>query len=433
MRSKTDLARYLEEEGITDLNADDFDFTVRGKHQSVGQPSKRKRAESHQGEAKKRKGSLPKVATTVKETRGKKSFTAKEGRKKSSRRGSMNKESVVARERYDSPKKGKTITQRLVIKMAFTSGESQHKSNKKESKTLRSVKAKVKRKSEKDRQDVSKVECEVNVVHRDKSDMERKEDCYVTPKKNPRFREAVEEEDLAETKAHGANIFDMFDKNGHIVTSDDVKPNVDVNCAQSENEFVKLESGDNNSSVSNDAKSLTRLKRRGSGNIDYAKLSGKNKRVSTERKISSRKPEYGNVKQTAVKESVDKPTNNIDSCDEENNSTETAIKKESDVDSVCGNAESCNDYSSQKDKNENSSERQLESSQECSSSRESPDVQIPDVQIQDPELVEADDNSLDIGKTHLLFYIYRIILYGYNASNVGQAVKQSECIYASMN
>ncbi|XP_056000775.1 methyl-CpG-binding domain protein 4-like isoform X2 [Ostrea edulis] len=418
LRSKTDLARYLEEEGITDLNPDDFDFTVRGKHQSVGQPSKRKRTEAHKGEAKKRKGSLPRVAAAFKESRGKKSLTLKESRKKSLtlkesrkksltlkesrkkslRRGTVNKEIVVSKEKNDSPKKGKTITQRLVIKMAFTSGDSQHKSNKKESKTLKSVKAKVKSKSEKNRQDVSNVKCQLNIVQKDKSDMltERREDCYVTPKKNPRFREAVEE-DSSGTKTHGANIFDMFDKDGHIVASNDMKSSVDgednVNGAQNDNQFVKWDSGHNNSAVSNDAKSLTRLKRRSSGNIDYAKLSGKNKRVSTERKISSRKSEYGSfsVNQTAVK-SVDKPINNVDSCDEEN-MTKIATEKESDGDSLCGSLESVNDYSSQKDKDENPSVHQRGGSQECSSSLESPDVPV-----QNPELVEADDNSLDIGR-----------------------------------
>jgi hypothetical protein len=406
---------------------------VRGKHQSGGQPSKRKGTETlkgeakkrkgtetlkgearkrkgtetHKGEAKKRKGSLPKVGTAFKETRKKKSGTLKDRRIK---RDVSNKETLVtkSREKTDSPKKGKTITQRLVIKMAFTSGDGQQKSSKKESKTLKSVKAKVKRKSNKDRQNVSDVKCQVDIIQRDKSDLvaERREDCYVTPKKNPRFREAVEDVSSV-TNTHGANVFDMFDKDGQIVADSDVKSSVDgeskVNGTQSDNPCVKLDPDHSNAAGSKCSNSLTRLKRRGSGNIDYAKLSGKNKRLSTERKISSRKSENGSlsVTETAVKSVEKKPFN--DSCDEGDNVTKREVERESDSDSVCGSLLSGNEDTSLKVKDETASVHQLGGSQAWSSTPDmsipNPElVEFPDVSIPNPELVEANDDSLDIGK-----------------------------------
>ncbi|XP_062617692.1 dentin sialophosphoprotein-like isoform X2 [Saccostrea cucullata] len=357
LRSKTDLARYLEEEGITDLSADDFDFTVRGKHHSVGHTSKhqtvgptikRKRAEADSSkttdadtsdgtEIKKRKNSAPKVTAK----------TFNKTREKSGKRGNANKKAVLSQVKDNSPKKGKSITQRLVIKMAFSAGESAHKSKKKETTKIKSVKRKVKTDST---QDGDNGKCQVSTVQGGKrtEEAQRRGECYVTPKKNPRFREALEE-DLKVVKAHGANVFDMFDKDGNMNTDGEIKCNVEiiktgdtkVNGAQSENQFVKWDSSNSGSFSSDEAKSPTRLKRRGSGNIDYAKLSGRNRRVSTERKILSKKSDRApcSLNQTSDK-SDESTTNTTDSSTEQ--STEILTKKVSDENSMCNSPKSVN-------------------------------------------------------------------------------------------
>lgn len=73
-------------------------------------------------------------------------------------------------------------------------------------------------KSDKDRQQ------DVSVANQKNSDTlskeivggEKREERYMTPKKNPRFREVVEE-DKDGVKSHGANVFDLFDREGHMV------------------------------------------------------------------------------------------------------------------------------------------------------------------------------------------------------------------------
>ncbi|XP_061187716.1 uncharacterized protein LOC133195790 [Saccostrea echinata] len=448
LRSKTDLARYLEEEGITDLNADDFDFTVRGKHHAVGHTGKRKRTEADRNKSidpdksegtdiKKRKSSIPKVTAA----------TFNKTRKKSQKRANTNKKAVLSQVKDDSPKKGKSISQRLVIKMAFSAGESPHKSKKKDTTKIKSVKRKVKSDN---KQDDDNVKCQVSTAHGGKRTEEtrRRGECYVTPKKNPRFREALKEDQKA-VKAHGANVFDMFDKDGNICIEGEIKCNVDmiktgdtkVNGAQSENQFVKWDSNNSGSLSSDEAKSPTRLKRRGSGNIDYAKLSGRNRRVSTERKSLSRKSDRGTSLDQTSDKSNDRPTNTIDTSCEQNIETKILTEKLSDENSMCKSPKSVNNYSSVADTDGDHTLHQNEALQSERSSSltnikspvsprlsvkspvsprlfikspvsprlseskltnltESPDVQSSNEETisseDDKALVEADDNSLDI-------------------------------------
>lgn len=308
LRSKTDLARYLEEEGITELTADDFDFTVRGKHHSVAQPSKRKITEDVGSEIKRKRGRPSKVSKEIRESKSplKVGTASKKRQLSQSTEKTASRKSVVSqsKERNDSPKKGKTITQRLVIKMAFTTGESHPKSRKRKSKNLKSAKRKVKSDLDKQQGGSGANENNSDMSSKGVVRREKRKEHYMTPKKNPRFREAVEED--KDVKSHGANVFDLFDREGHMVIGMETNLNMDkddsiVNGAQNGNQFKESDLSHSSAAVSDDSKSLGRLKRRRSSNIDYALLSGKNRRISFERRTSARRSdsEISSVNQTS--------------------------------------------------------------------------------------------------------------------------------------
>lgn len=430
LRSKTDLARYLEEEGITELTADDFDFTVRGKHQSVAQPSKRKITEDVGSEIKRKRGRPSKVSKEIRESKSllKAGTTSKKRQLTQSTEKTASRKSIVSqsKEKNDSPKKGKTITQRLVIKMAFTTGESHPKSRKRKSKNLKSVKRKVK--PDKDRQQ------DVSVANKKNSDTlskeivggEKREERYMTPKKNPRFREVVEE-DKDGVKSHGANVFDMFDREGHMVIGMEANLNMDkddsiVNGAQNGNQFKESDLSHSSAAVLDDSKSQSRLKRRSSSNIDYALLSGKNRRISFERRTSARGSgsEISSVNQTSNRSDrvsgLDSPdykseaaelseqkvlntnssafrthenVNTVDDDSEKDRSVELLKCPPKDVIKECPPSSSPTPHqpSSHPAQSDTKSSQSTSPEVETSASTEQREIQV-----------EADDNALDIGK-----------------------------------
>lgn len=74
-----------------------------------------------------------------------------------------------------------------------------------------------------------------------------------------------------------------------------------VNGAQNGNQFKESDLSHSSAAVLDDSKSQSRLKRRSSSNIDYALLSGKNRRISFERRTSARGSgsEISSVNQTS--------------------------------------------------------------------------------------------------------------------------------------
>lgn len=415
MRSKTDLARYLEEEGITDLTAEDFDFTVRGKH-SVGQPSKRKVTEPEQSgtqRQKKRATSVSQGVTNLPKSSLKGGISRRklsQHKDKSTKRKNL--------EKNDSPKKGKTISQRLVIKMAFSSGDSQPKTKIKDFKKRKSLKTKVRSESSSG-EDVGIVSLRdsVNLVgNRVTVSSGRSEECCMSPKKNPRFREALEED--AEVKTHGANVFDLFDPDGHLLDQQS-QMNV-VNGTNTEKLCKGSDFNQNSSGGLEDPMSPTRLKRRGSGNVDYALLSGKNRRISSERRSSWKRQdsETSSVNHTQIKSAT---LTDAVYCDIKTDESESLAVNATSADSLTQrtleNVSEQDNSSTVECTGQKLSLSQSPVSSEtfsnpsvtptnCGNVTESVSETGPPSPSPGEEEVEADDNSLDIGiETWALIFI----------------------------
>ena len=140
---------YFRENDMNDINAEDFDFTVRGKHHSANQGgvNRKRKSTSTVGEKLAKTARIQKTRVTPKIPEKKKKVKEKEKKptpKKKLEREEDKKATV-------SPSKkgintGKTLAQKLVIKMAF-SGSKEKTSSK--SKNVKAVKKGTKLKSSK--------------------------------------------------------------------------------------------------------------------------------------------------------------------------------------------------------------------------------------------------------------------------------------------
>jgi hypothetical protein len=113
---------YFRENDMNDINAEDFDFTVRGKHHSANQGgvNRKRKSTSTVGEKLAKTARIQKTRVTPKIPEKKKKVKEKE--KKPTPKKKL--ERVEDKKAIVSPSKkgvntGKTLAQKLVIKMAF--------------------------------------------------------------------------------------------------------------------------------------------------------------------------------------------------------------------------------------------------------------------------------------------------------------------------
>lgn len=230
-RSKTELAVFFRENDMNDINAEDFDFTVRGKHHSANQGGinrKRKATSSTVGEKLARTAKIQKTRVIPKIQERKKKVKEKE-KKPTPKKKLVREEDKKA---TVSPSKkgvntGKTLAQKLVIKMAFSGSKEKTMSK---SKNVKAVKKgtklkfskqpeKKKRGSYKKSKKPSKLkESEDNETNEeDKSDEESDEELItesIESMDDEKNAEVSSSEEISVTNgaesSHSANVFDLL-------------------------------------------------------------------------------------------------------------------------------------------------------------------------------------------------------------------------------
>jgi hypothetical protein len=221
---------YFRENDMNDINAEDFDFTVRGKHHSANQGgvNRKRKSTSTVGEKLAKTARIQKTRVTPKIPEKKKKVKEKE--KKPTPKKKL--ERVEDKKAIVSPSKkgvntGKTLAQKLVIKMAF-SGSKEKTSSK--SKNVKAVKKGTKLKSSKQPEKKKRgpykkskkpsklKESEDNETNEEeKSDEESDEELTNEPIEDmddEKSAEVSSSEEISVTNgaesSHSANVFDLL-------------------------------------------------------------------------------------------------------------------------------------------------------------------------------------------------------------------------------
>ncbi|KAK3103518.1 hypothetical protein FSP39_019827 [Pinctada imbricata] len=336
LRSRNELAVYLFENCIEGLKVDDFDFTVRGKNHSFNQGRITKRGI-------KRKLDIGDSSTGTKKERER---CCKKGREFTIQEFKDKQNGLLRKNSYCQNRNRKRYQSKLVIKMAFSSAPEKTKGNKKTKvKTTpkkkerdNKTKAKVGRKpslskakkgegkkvlEDKEKREnriQSPAKNEVNSVltngTMDRQFSGTNNSAKLSPKKNPRFRGKVVEDQIVsssgdvqsdlvldgdEKNEHGSNIFEMFTDFGDSKNKKRAAEDLNVDDV-GERKRVKIgdssegRAGDVSSSESmNESESDiakasepdARVRRRKSAGVDYLALAGK-RRISTEKKNTNK-------------------------------------------------------------------------------------------------------------------------------------------------
>lgn len=199
---------YFRDNNIKDLNAEDFDFTVRGKHHSANQGGVNRKRKSTAAEHEK-PAKTPKVQKTkaAPKSQEKKKKVKEKDKKQTPKKKTESDEDKKA---STSPQKkpinaGKSLSQKLVIKMAF-SGSKERASNK--SKNSKAMKKGSKLKSPK--QSVKKKSSSTKKVDNESEDVMEEEN--ETSDSEDRLNDTEDEKPVStvEEGSHRSNVFDLF-------------------------------------------------------------------------------------------------------------------------------------------------------------------------------------------------------------------------------
>ncbi|XP_063436009.1 uncharacterized protein DDB_G0283697-like [Mytilus trossulus] len=204
-RSKTELAVYFRDNSINDLNAEDFDFTVRGKHHSANQGgvNRKRKSTAVDNEKPVKTPKIQKTKATPKSQEKKKKVKEKDKKQTPKKKAECDEDKKASTSPQKKPiNAGKSLSQKLVIKMAF-SGSKERASNK--SKNSKATKKGSKLKSP--RQPIKKKSSSTKKI-----DNESEQEENETSDSEDRLNDNEDEKHVSnvEEGSHRSNVFDLF-------------------------------------------------------------------------------------------------------------------------------------------------------------------------------------------------------------------------------
>ncbi|XP_052064055.1 methyl-CpG-binding domain protein 4-like [Mytilus californianus] len=207
-RSKTELAVYFRDSNIKDLIAEDFDFTVRGKHHSANQGGVNRKRKSTAVEHEKpvKTPKIQKTKATPKSQEKKKKVKEKEKKQTPKKKIESDEDKKASTSPQKKPiNSGKSLSQKLVIKMAF-SGSKERASNK--SKNSKAMKKGSKLKSPK--QPVKKKSSPTKKINNESEELMDEEN--ETSDSEDRSNDTEDEKGVSngEEGSHSSNVFDLL-------------------------------------------------------------------------------------------------------------------------------------------------------------------------------------------------------------------------------